>query len=550
MDGGDARPIKRLRDYQQNALDKINERYAAGICRQLLSAATGAGKTEIFSFLIKDKLKAGENALVLAHRDRLTLQAASRIEGIVGENAVGLVNGSSKHWWMPCVSATVQTAAQARQLNRAPKFKTIIIDEAHRAGAKSYAKVVDELLEPGGLLLGVTATPNRTDKKTLIPSVFEELVFEIGMQQLIDEGHLCPVIGKEIRMPIDFSAMKTAMSTDGIKDYKSEDINAAFEAANWLERLTAGWKEVAADRRTIVFVPPGIVDGRSCGMAHSLAAYMSQRGINAAAVDGATAQGEQDRVINSFTKGDIQVLVNVNIFTEGLDIPPIDCVLFARPTQSSIIYSQSIGRGTRKCEGKENCLVIDVTGITNQLARDGQSLMSLGKVLPPKPPVPPTGPPLIPRGGGEKREINNSLLTSSQLEIRDLDFRLPDMKWNWHVDPDSKRAVLVNGKTRYEIWRDDDPGSPYYYRADNGRNVFEGNQSTYKQAKELLEHQAKIDELKKRAILHDPNARWRSEPVSDAQKRLANKMFVYLPDGCTKGQAKDLIDAKMSKRRR
>lgn len=247
---------KQLRDYQAAALAASADRYAAGVTKQLLSAATGAGKTEIFSFMIKEKIGQGKNCLVLAHRDRLVTQAAARIEGIAGWGQVGLVNGDKKEWWTPCVVATVQSAAVEKQLDRAPKFDTIIIDECHRARAPQYAKVIQSLLKPGGLLLGVTATPNRTDKKGLIPNVFQEVIYEIGMQELIDRGYLCPVIGKEIRLPIDFSKIKLQTSTEGIRDYKPEEIQKAFEEADWLGKITAGWREVASDRRTIIFVPP------------------------------------------------------------------------------------------------------------------------------------------------------------------------------------------------------------------------------------------------------------------------------------------------------
>jgi superfamily II DNA or RNA helicase len=509
-----------LRSYQQAARRAITSRFAAGIYRQLLSAATGSGKTEIAASLIDDKINAGENCLFLAHRDRLVTQAAERISGYIGFGKVGLVNADRKDWWNPCVVATVQSACVEKQLLRAPKFNNIIIDECHRSNSQSYRKVVDSLLRSGGLLLGVTATPNRTDKKGLIPHVFQEVVFEIGMQQLIDEDYLSKVVGKEIKLPIDFSKIKTSVSTDGIRDYRPQDIKAAFEEVDWLERITEGWLAVASDRRTIIFVPPGIVDGRGCGMAHSLAEYMRLHGIKAAAVDGTTKQTEQDRVIADFTSGEIQVLVNVNIFTEGLDIPPIDCVLFARPTQSSIIYSQSVGRGTRKYPGKENCLVIDVTGINDQLAADGQSLMTLGKILPTEEQRQcvkaerikaarqlirklwrkhitlrlDENEEIIIRGqigakdkkkldelveevkevlaerdagshdeepaeeGGERRAVNTALLTGHELEIREIDFTRAAMKFDWDFDIANRTAILWHGEFLYQITRPDPDG--------------------------------------------------------------------------------------------
>lgn len=605
MDGKGIAPKKELRDYQEKALQAVNDRFAAGIRKQLLSAATGSGKTEMFAFLIKQKLENRESSLVLAHRERLVIQAADRIKGIVGPMKVGIVNGAKKDWWSPCVVATVQSASTDKQLSRAPKFQNIIIDEAHRSNSGSYLKVVEKLLSPGGLLLGVTATPNRTDKKGLIPAVFEELVYEVGMKELIEKDHLSAVIGKEIRLPIDFNSLKTSVSTDGIRDYRPEEVQAAFEEAEWMERITEGWKEVASDRRTIVFVPPGVVDGRGCGMAHSLAEYMALQGIRAAAVDGTTPQGQQDRIIGDFTDGRLQVLVNVNIFTEGLDIPPIDCVLFARPTQSSIIYSQAVGRGTRKFPGKENCLVIDVTGITEQLADNGQSLMGLGKILPTEEQerneklerikaakrlikklwlkginvslvdglikidgeIGPRDQKKVDEysdevrqvleeklleqdnlAPGERRPPNTSLLSSDELEIRDINLAGGDFDFNWTIDAVNKRATLRAEGIGYEIKKVNE-----MYEYEDTENSIAGTVETWAQAKLAVELRIKTLRVRRRRRLDDPNAAWKQKPVTEKQIGLMRKFLIPIPAGCTSGQASVMIqrvfDRKKNKQR-
>lgn len=603
-----------LRPYQSEALAAIDEAYRAGVRRQLLSGATGCGKTEIFTALIESKIAAGENSLVLAHRDRLVTQAAERIRRHVGFGLVSLVNADRKDWWSPCVVATIQSAASEKQLQRAPQFQNIIVDECHRSNAGSYKKVIERLLAPGGLLLGVTATPNRTDKKGLVPQIYERCVYEIGMRSLIDQGYLSQVVGKEIKLPIDFSRIKTQVSTEGIRDYKADEIQAAFEEARWLERITEGWKLLASDRRTIIFVPPGVVDGRGCGMAHSLAEYMRMQGIAAAAVDGTTRQSEQDRAIADFTSGAIQVLVNVNIFTEGLDIPPIDCVLFARPTTSSIIYSQAIGRGTRLFPGKENCLVIDVTGITEQLAKDGQSLMTLGRVLPTEEHIRgekaarlkaarellrklwrkritvklvndkldirgPIGPkdrrkieglePEIKQvvrdrltqsneeasgeGDGERRPVNTALLSSEKIEIRDIDFQRAEMRFKWEIDPVNRVALLEYRGIHYTISRPD-PQGEYEFMDSNadldGVAGLHGRAATYPEAIAAAERHVAEQEIRRKRVFANPNARWRSAPMTDRQKEILNKFRIPYGATTTKGQASDLIDAAFNRRKR
>lgn len=599
--------MKHLRDYQSAALAAVREAYAAGVTRQLLSAATGAGKTEMFSFLIKDRIAEKQNCLVLAHRDRLVTQAAARIQGIAGWGNVGIVNGGEKDWWKPCVVATVQSAAVEKQLERAPKFDTVIVDECHRSHAPQYKKVLDRLLKPGGLLLGVTATPNRTDKKGLIPAVYERVVFEIGMQELIDKGYLSKVVGKEIRLPIDFSKIRQQVGTDGIKDYRADEVQKAFEESDWLERITVGWQEVAADRRTIIFVPPGVVDGRGCGMAHSLAEFMRLRGINAAAVDGTTAQKEQDRVIAEFTSGQIQVLVNVNIFTEGLDIPPIDCVLFARPTTSSIIYSQAIGRGTRLHPGKENCLVIDVTGITEELAKEGQSLMTLGKVLPteeqkedlkklrmakarqfirrlwlksitlkiedekiivigeigPKDQktlreyeeeifaVLSTRDENAQEAVGERRAPNTNLLSSDRIEIRDIDFLREHTRFDWHHFAQARQSVLNINGGQYRVERPDPEGMYQITGKDrNGVEILATSADNNKAAKAIVETHALEAQISRRKFLENPDAAWRSREASEKQKNLLTKMKIPHAANITAGEAADKITAAFNRRKR
>lgn len=506
-----------------------------------------------------------------------------------------------------------------KQLLRAPKFNNIIIDECHRSNSPGYRKVVDSLLRDDGLLLGVTATPNRTDKKGLIPQVFQEVVYEIGMQELIDVDYLSKVIGKEIKLPIDFSKIKTTVSADGIRDYKPEEVKAAFEEAKWLERITEGWREAASDRRTIIFVPPGVVDGRGCGMAHSLAEYMRLRGIQAAAVDGTTKRAEQDRVIADFTSGEIQVLVNVNIFTEGLDIPPIDCVLFGRPTQSSIIYSQAIGRGTRLYPGKENCLVIDVTGITDQLAANGQSLMTLGKVLPTDEQRASEktervkaarqlirklwrkhitlrldeNEEIIIRGqigvkdkkkldelieevkavlaerdaaaeakdpaeeSGERRAVNTTLLTGNQLEIREIDFTRAALSFDWDFDMANRTAILWYGEFMYQIERPD-PEGKYFVESflDRGHKLnalrdagLWGQFETGNEARAFVERQIAANEVARRRIFNDPNARWRRNPITEKQRKRLEMLNVPIPPNCTSGQASDLLDRAFSGKR-
>jgi superfamily II DNA or RNA helicase len=534
-----------LRPYQSEGIQAIYAAYERGVRRQLLAAATGAGKTVLFASLVSQR---PGRALILAHRDRLIQQAAEKLSTVIPWHRMGIVKAEQNQCRSDVVVASVQTLSRSRRLGMLPKFDTVIIDEAHRSAAKTYKGIIDHVCHDDTLLLGVTATPSRADGIGL-DKVYQEIVYQIGLLDLIEQGYLAPLRGQKIYIAADFSALHTKTNTDGISDYKQDEVVELMTKANWFEKVTEGWLKYAPDRRTIAFVPPGKdANGRSTAMAFQLAEHMRSQGISAIAINGESELSEQRRAIREFEQGRIQVIVNCDIFTEGLDIPSIDCVLFARPTKSQIVYSQSIGRGSRLSPetGKTDCLVLDMVGATNRF-----DLCTLGDLFG-----------LRSLKGGEevraalKREKGeDEQAAAEQLSLPDMaegEVRAKDVNlfggrepkkplFEWEINAEAKRSKLHVAGHTFEIWREG--GTSWYSFGDmHWKGTLSGRTTDYREAR------ARIEEEAKRILFGDQNAPWRQKPASEKQVSLLLKFKIPFEANITKGQASDLLDARLSKK--
>lgn len=344
--------MKVPRPYQRAATEAIQREWASGNRRTLLVMPTGTGKTFTFADLIK---QTGKKALVLAHRSELLHQSAKAIESHVGCR-VEIDGGEFKSGPMvDVVVASVQSVGK-RNTKRLEGFHpdVVIIDEAHHAPADSYQAVMERFgcYADGALCVGVTATPHRLDNRPLhgdCKAIFQSVAFTYTIREAMKDQFLCDLKGKFVDMHTSLAGIKV---TGG--DYASGEL---AKAVNTPERNWAAyqaWKELASDARTIVFC---------AGVEHAetFAMLLRNQGVRARSVDGSMEREERDRVINQFRYGEIQVLTNCEIATEGFDVPEIECVLLLRPTKSWALYTQMVGRGLRLSYGKESCLVIDCT---------------------------------------------------------------------------------------------------------------------------------------------------------------------------------------------
>jgi superfamily II DNA or RNA helicase len=348
-----------LRDYQHECLDTILTRYRAGVRRQLICLPTGTGKTVVFAqfpgyFRMKKRM------LVLAHREELLDQARDKIarsnpELSVEVEQAGRRAGTESQVVVASI-ATLGRKGSARLARLDPEqFYLLVVDEAHHATAATYRRVLDHfgVFDPDTpkLLVGFTATPKRGDGQGL-DEVFQEISFSRTLPEMIDTGYLAPVAGLRLETDVDLTGVRTRMG-----DFVPGQLSRKVNVRERNELVVKVYQEHLAERQTICFCV-------GVDHAHSLAACFRAHDVAAAAVTGKMASEERRSVLEAFGAGRLQVLTNCMVLTEGYDEPSVAGIILARPTRSSLLYIQMIGRGTRLFPDKENVIIIDVVDVT------------------------------------------------------------------------------------------------------------------------------------------------------------------------------------------
>jgi ATP-dependent helicase IRC3 len=339
-----------LRDYQQEAKSAVLENHKQGVTRPLVSLPTGTGKTIVFGAVVKER---GGRALVLAHRDELLTQAAEKISLVYPQAEIGRIKAEENDFEdKQIVCASVQTLTRPKRLEQIAHagFDTMIIDEAHHAPALSYRRILSYLGFMEGnaekLALGVTATAGRGDGVGL-GNVFEKIVYQSNILTMIRAGYLSDIKGIRVRTEADLSSVGTRQG-----DFIESQLSLAVNTPERNNAIVGAYLQNAANRKTIGFC----VD---VAHAEDLAQAFNDNGVIARALSGKTPEDERKEILRAFSRGEIQVITNCQILTEGFDEPAVDCILMARPTKSTTLYTQCIGRGTRLFPGKDDCIVID-----------------------------------------------------------------------------------------------------------------------------------------------------------------------------------------------
>lgn len=336
-----------LRDYQRETLEGIGEAYRNGFSSPLAVLATGLGKTVIFASYIRDFLRANDRrVLVLAHRAELIWQAKSKIEKIC-DCSVGVEMGEYHAATFGMfrdlvVVSTIQTqisgaagAGRMRKFNP-EEFGLIVVDEAHHAVSPSYRRVINYYKECGAKVLGVTATPDRGDKKAL-GQVFDVVAKDYDVGDGVRDGWLTPIEQKMITITgLDFSQIRTTAG-----DLNGGDLAEEMEKESNLYGVADATVKCAGERKTLIFCASVMQTER---LAEIINRY---RPHSAVSIDGKATKEERAQVLREYHEGRFQFLVNCALFTEGFDEPDVSCVVFARPTKSRALYAQMLGRGTR-----------------------------------------------------------------------------------------------------------------------------------------------------------------------------------------------------------
>lgn len=348
-----------LFDYQQELVDGALELWRQGHRRIAMVMATGGGKTPTFSKVAGLANAAGQGVLVLAHRRELLDQAIDKLEQVNPGIGIGRLDGSTKEYRAPVVVGSVATAAGRTTLPllKMRQWGLIIVDETHHIVAGSYMKILRELgaFEPDGpLVLGVTATLGRADRKAL-SDVFEAVVEpQIGLLDLIKRGRLVRPRGIRVRIAdLDLSRVRSVAG-----DLGQAQLGAAMSAAMAPKRLLEAWLEHAKGRSTMAFMP-------SIEISKEVVEEFRAAGIAAVHLDGSTADDVREKALDDFRAGRITMISNVGLFTEGTDLPCIECVIL-KMTMSGLLYQQMVGRGLRLHPGKRDCIILDPTGVTGR----------------------------------------------------------------------------------------------------------------------------------------------------------------------------------------
>lgn len=332
---------------QEQALREIQRVRDEGKQKALVISATGTGKTYLSAFDVRNY--APKRLLFIVHREQILAKAMEDYKKILGgnEDQFGILSGSKKIANEKYIFATIQTLSKKETLEGFTKddFDYILIDEVHRAGAKSYQAVVD-YFEPD-FFLGMTATPERTDDFNIYELFDYNIAYEIRLQEALKENMLCPfhyfgitdlkIAGKTIE---DASAFNQLIS--------KERTNHIFEQIEY-------YGHCGEQVHGLVFC-----SGKD--EAIELEKIFNKQGLKAKALCGHHSIEEREKTVKDLEEGRLEYIITVDIFNEGIDIPPVNQVVMLRKTKSSIVFIQQLGRGLRKFADKDFVTIIDFIG--------------------------------------------------------------------------------------------------------------------------------------------------------------------------------------------
>ncbi|GAA4349932.1 DEAD/DEAH box helicase [Hymenobacter saemangeumensis] len=340
--------LPQLRNYQLAVIEGVREQMKQGHRRILVVVPTGGGKTTIGGSIIHSSVSKGHRVLWLAHRKELVEQAHERISD--RHKGFGIPAGVMMAGHPPRRKHAVQVASIATLIRRdLPTAKVVLVDEAHHSVSPSFLNMLDKY--PDAVVIGLTATPYRLDGRGL-GDVYTAIVAPVSIGDLQAQGYLTPVRYFGTRKDLE-PKLDTVKTVGG--DYKNDELYKLFDKRALYDGVVANYVKFANASRAIVF---------NINVEHSLKVMEAFRaaGIAAYHVDGETPRAERESILAAFKRGEFEVLCNVNILTEGFDLPAIETVILNRATKSKSLYLQMVGRGLRPAPGKSACTVIDQGG--------------------------------------------------------------------------------------------------------------------------------------------------------------------------------------------
>lgn len=337
-----------LREYQDEFISKIRGSLKRGNKRVVCCASVGSGKTVMFSFIAKSLIEKKFKCLIITDREELLNQSSETLKQFnlwPIPIKPGFKTGLKGSLYVGMAQTLNRRVSKPEYIDFIDGIDLIIIDEGH----VQISDKLHQYFNSKATVLCFTATPMRVGNQTCLSSLYTDLVIGPQPVNLIELGYLSKI--KTFSTPVDLMGIATRGG-----EFDANQMGKRFTNKPLFSSLLREWKEKAINRKTIIFC--STIDN-----AQSLGEYLLNEGYRVGVVDSKnTTKSNRVRYIREISSGKIQFLVNVGIFTTGFDCPPIDCVIFFRATKSKVLFFQGIGRGIRKAEGKEDCILLDFGG--------------------------------------------------------------------------------------------------------------------------------------------------------------------------------------------
>ena len=354
-----------LRQYQQQAVDAVYNylrRYDDNPC---VVIPTAGGKTPILATIVKDAIQQWDGrVMILSHVKELLEQAVDKIHTVYPECDIGIYSTGLKRWDTDnkCIVAGIQSAY--RNTDGFGKFDLIIVDEAHlipEKGDGMYRNFLRRMKDnnPELRVIGLTATPYRMNSGAICApeNILNQICFEVGVKELLQQGFLCPLLSKASRQEIDSSGLHIHAG-----EFIESEVDKLMNSEDVVKQACAEIITYTRERKSVIVF--------CCSISHAehVLAQLRKCGCSAEVVLGDTLPSFRTETLERFKAGEIKYLVNVGVLTTGFDAPNIDCVVLLRPTASPGLYYQMVGRGFRLHPDKKNCLILD---FGNNILRHG-----------------------------------------------------------------------------------------------------------------------------------------------------------------------------------
>ncbi len=550
------------RPYQNQAIDAILTAYDQHWHQQIVAMATGTGKTYLFSALYERlKSRLPGKMLVLAHTDELVDQNIETMRSVNPTLRVDKEMGTNKAdpTTADVICASVQTLGRLNTTRLKAydmeKWGTVVVDEAHHTPAQSYLNVLSAfgVLKPdtNKLLLGVTATPERTDGKAL-GAIYKKLTYVYSLRQAIEDGYL-------VKIRAYSYSTKTSLENVSIDggDFNKIELRAAVDSPERNNQVVEGWLAYCENRKTVVY---------AAGIEHAqnLAKAFAERGISAKAIWGDDPDRKSTLEWHKNTSG--SVLVNAALLIEGYNDPSISCIVIAAPTASSVKFTQMCGRATRLFDGKFDCIILDMVDISG-----GHTLCTVPTLM---------GLPAKLNMCGKSLTDTVHLIEEMQAANPNIDFtklksadgiedfikevNLFEIRFPAEVEANSdfvwSKAIDGGYVMRVPLQKLDATGNkPGIVRIqqnllDNwcidgyiSNRAFHGERSTLEEAFAVADQQVR-ERAPASVVLVNRSSSWMTKPASKDQMTLLSRLYGKArvwPEGLTKFQASQWIDKRI-----